>query len=284
MPSLRDFIPPAWMVHVNRLRGFGFTRLYHSAEEAASACSRSGYSGAELVRVVQQKTISLRDSLTAPRPLLAQYECTRTLLAVSLALANQARGQPLRVIDFGGACGVHYFLVKALFPHVAFKWCVVELAEMAKKGKDLFESDELCFFDSLVSAQAQLRRCDLLYSSGCLHYPPDPCQVALSLLACNATFLFLTRVGLTTGDKDLFTTQRSMLSNNGPGPLPAGIKDSKVEYPATFVRKSALESILRQRYRILLEFDEASSYRVRHITVPLVGYFCHLQNLTPETL
>jgi putative methyltransferase (TIGR04325 family) len=284
MTSLREFVPPAWMVYLNRLRGFGFTRLYRSAEEAASGCAGHGYAGEDLVRVVQLKTAHFRDTLRTQGPLHAQYEYTRTLLAVSLAQQQQVSGDPLDVLDFGGACGAHYFLVKAFFPKVALNWSVVETPEMALKGRELFESDELHFVGSLDAARAQHHRFDLLFSSGCLHCMADPCETLKSLVDCEARFLFFTRVGLTLGDKDLFTTQRSMLSHNGPGPLPAGIKDRKVEYPATFVRKSAVESILQQKYRIMLQFEEGTSYRVRHLTVPLVGYFCHLQNLTTETL
>ncbi len=277
MPRFRDFIPPACLHYVNRLRGLGFTRLYASAQEAAATCAGNGYATDDLVRVVQLKTARLRDELRAqPRP-HANYEYTRGALAVSLALREQGSDPHLHVLDFGGACGAHYFLAKALFRAVPLRWSVVETTAMARAATEAFADDELRFFDSIAAARATLPRYHLIYSSSSLQYLPNPCEALGALVDCEATCIYLTRNGLTSGDRDLFTTQRSLLSANGPGPLPAGMTDRKVEYPVVFTRKAEVEAILGRKYAIALEFEEGTAYNVRGQQIPLIGYFCRLR-------
>jgi len=78
-----------------------------------------------------------------------------------------------------------------------------------------------------------------------------------------------------SGEGSIITVQISRLSDNGPGPLPEGLKDGPAKYPVTFVEKSIFESRIRAKYRLLLFFEEEDTLsRVggRMITIRGVGY------------
>jgi putative methyltransferase (TIGR04325 family) len=194
---------------------------------------------------------------------------------LALQIASK-RKKKLRVIDFGGACGAHYFGAKAFFRNsVEFEWTVVETRAMAGKGRAL-EDDELRFSDSLSEATQSLQEIDLVYSSGALQYVPSPLETLNNLLDYNAEYLFLNRLALIDDVDELSsitTIQTSRLSENGPGPLPEGMKDGAAKYPITFVNKRILETRLRERYRLLLNFEEGDMVRSGGRTISGVGYF-----------
>ena len=80
----------------------------------------------------------------------------------------------LKVVDFGGACGVLYFLAKKfLKDDIEIKWHIVETPMMVRKGK-LLESNELSFFNNIKEAVLDFDGIDLALSSSTLSYAPDP--------------------------------------------------------------------------------------------------------------
>ncbi len=178
------------------------------------------------------------------------------------------------VIDFGGACGAHYFLAKALFGNrVKLKWHVVETSGMASKGREL-ESGELRFFDDLNVATAEMGRVDLLYSSGTLQYVPEPYKTLKEFVDCGARCIFLTRLALTSGERELACVQESRFSENGPGPLPNGMVDGVARYPMMVLRKDEVERIVLEKYEIRIHFSEdGGTHRLRGHSVDMHGYF-----------
>jgi len=269
--QLRDFIPPI-LLRVMRKSKVPDSKVYASYHEAALACSNYGYEQEALVNVVFEKTKRYRDLLHAQKPLEIDLTNVRTPLGLSLALKDVVN--EMRVIDFGGACGAHYFIAKALFgERMKLHWYVVETSTMARKGKEL-ENDELRFFDDLSKARTEMGQPDLLFSSGTLQYVADPYVTLKDLTECRARYIFLTRWGLTTGDKELVCVQESKLSSNGPGPLPDGMMDGVTRYPMVAVRKSRVEQILTEKYEIRMQFNEdKGAYRLDEYQVDMYGYF-----------
>ena len=198
----------------------------------------------------------------------------RTVVGLSLALT----GKELNVIDFGGACGNHYYITKALFgERIAMKWHVVETPRMSKAAKNL-EDGQIRFFDNFDEAKSELNRIDLVFSSGVLQYVPEPYETLRKLTECGAKNIFITRTPLTTGDKELIIIQTSTLSINGPGPLPEGIRDAVVRFPASFVRKDKFEEILSKNYSIQIQFNEdKKTYLAGRTLIDVYGYFGRLK-------
>src|SRR5918996_2073943 len=109
MMHLREFVPPI-LVSRFRTQPHGSPALFPSYERALAVC-QGGYGDPALARVVYEKTIIYRDLLRCQRPLVCEPASLRTCLALSLAQAGTAAS--FHVIDFGGACGAHYFLAQA---------------------------------------------------------------------------------------------------------------------------------------------------------------------------
>ena len=87
--------------------------------------------------------------------------------------------------------------------------------------------------------------------------------------------MFFTKIGLSTLQKELITIQNSSLSGNGPGPIPEGMRDKKIQYPVTFARRDKFEEILRKNYSIDIQFNEdKGSYQAANHAIDLYGYFC----------
>jgi putative methyltransferase (TIGR04325 family) len=268
--QLKDFIPPILLNAMRRARKRG-SKLYPSYREAALACSKYGYEQEALIHVICEKTKRYRDLLKTQQPLEIDAANVRTPLGLSLAL----KSNELRVIDFGGACGSHYFVAKALLrDQVKLQWYVVETSGMAGKGKEL-ENDELRFFNNLSVARTEIGQVDLVHSSGTLQYVSDPYETLKDLVDCKAQYVFLTRLGLTIGERDLISVQESRFSENGPGVLPDGMIDGIARYPIFVARKSRVEEILAARYEIRIQFHEdQGAYHLKDHSINMYGYFC----------
>ena len=269
----QDLFPPLLWRTLKGVRRSSNIEVFDTYEQAAQACVGFGYEEEELVEVVFQKTKNYRDQIAAQSPLEVGGSDIQTLLGVTLALeANQ--GNQLRVIDFGGACGAHYFMVKQFFTTSRICWHVVETPAMAYRAKEL-ENEELKFFDNLALAKEGFDELDLVYSSGTLQYVPEPSGTLEKLVDCRAKFLLLNRLGVSLGTQDVITVQKSKLSANGPGPLPVEIQDNISLYPCQFISKQKLDVIIQKKYNICLQFDDKSGmFKVRSEPIIGLAYFC----------
>lgn len=264
-----DLVPPLLRHRAARYGWLGRTTLYPTYKAALAACGE-GYSAPDLVNVVVEKTRRFRDNLlTAPSTSVLGYEQTRLLYALTTALEGR---DELSVIDFGGACGTAYWWAKRLLPTVRWHWAVVETAAMATAGQQHFGCEELTFADTLTGLTA-----DFLLSSSALQYLPDPIAALQSLIAGRGRYLYLTRLLLAEDSAtDLVTVQRSMLSENGPGPMPPGIPDRELRYPRVAVSRVKLEAALERQTLLRLTWDEEQSFIGRHRAVSR-GYLAQLK-------
>ena len=266
--KLKDFVPPIMLRVAKRLKQG--KALFTSYDSALAAC-KSGYEEDDLINAVYEKTLRYREFLVRQRPLVSDIDSLRTLIGLGLATCNRE----LNVIDFGGACGAHYFLARVVLGNsITIRWHVVETPKMASRATELAD-EHLKFFDDIQKAKNELNRVDLLFSSSALQYVPHPYEFLKRLTECGADQMFFTKIGLSTLQMELITIQKSSLSGNGPGPMPEGMRDKKIQYPVTFARKDKFEEILRKNYSIDIQFNEdKGSYQAVNHTIDLYGYFC----------
>jgi len=176
----------------------------------------------------------------------------RTLCSVAWA---KKRGQ-IRVLDFGGAAGAHYLVASAFFMgRIRIYWNVVETPAMAQAAGRLAKQG-LKFYSDLTDAARSLSPLDLVLASGSIHVCEDPIGKLDSLISLQAEHLILTRTCFLDTQESLFLTQKSRLSENGPGPLPGEFQDRKVSYPNYFVPKQHAVSRLELHYRPILDLIE----------------------------
>jgi putative methyltransferase (TIGR04325 family) len=201
---------------------------------------------------------------------------------IALGLSTRPKRE-LNVIDFGGACGAHYFLAKMVFGRrFDLRWHVVETPGIVLRAREL-EDGTLKFYDRLTEARSELGHVDLIFSSSALQYVPEPYAFMEELAKCGADNIYLTKIGLSALPIDLISIQKSRLSENGPGPLPKGITDREIRYPVTFPQKQKLESIIKRDYAIQILFEEyKGAYRAGRHAIDMFGYYCTLKPAFPR--
>ena len=266
MASIKDFVPPIVLETLRNERA----RTYSDYAAAAAACAGQGYEQARLVEVVRRKTEDYRDRMSLAGSMAVDAVVARNLLAIQSA----ARGGGVTVLDFGGACGTHYFQARSFFRgDLALRWHVVETPAMAAAGRATFADGALAFHDDLASAVAAAGELDLVFSSSCLQYMPNPYDTLAQLVACRGRMLYVTRVAVSPDDHDLVIVQRSRLSANGPGPMPAELGDGEARYPVTFPVRDRLEATVTESYEIRLAFDELKqAHRIGGRSLPGIGF------------
>jgi len=121
-----------------------------------------------------------------------------------------ALGQPatLRILDFGGALGIHFHALEAHFPWCRLQWVVCETTSVATAGTSGFTSDKhngstLRFSDKAADVLAN--GIDLVFASSSLQYLEHWPQMLQAFRA--APWLLLDRVPLIDHPTDLFCVQ-----------------------------------------------------------------------------
>jgi len=263
---LRDFVPPIAIKLARKVfpaHHDDGRPTYATYEAALADCAADGYEDRDLVEVVRRKTQAYRDALGSAllTPANASSLC---------ALLASIQSQEIHVLDFGGACGAHYFLARAVLPlSYTLRWTVVETPAMAKAGVGL-ATEELTFSSDLRHAAESLGRIDLLHTSGTLQCVSDPRRSLGQLLDLRATRILFNRLALSQGPQDVVVVQQSKLSENGPGPMPGGLPDRTVRYPCTLLQESAFYDALRQNHEVILTFEDTSGvFRIKE--QPIIG-------------
>jgi len=252
---------------------FVVNQIYPNYGEALSVCNGVGYSMKALTDVVVQKNIAVKNSLTKDQFLGS--DATRTLMSIGFAL----NARSVRVLDFGGGGGYHYTLARhALGNECKIKWHVVETESMCQSGQAMTD-ESLKFFNSISSAQKDLGNIDLLLTSSALQYCPDPIAYLKELLAVSAKYIYITRTPFFPGHQTLVSVQSSMLSQNGPGPLPQGYIDQEILYPISFVPIEQVEALIQEKYTIRFKvLEEPANLFVENQPVnAYYGFFCELK-------
>ena len=247
---------------------------FESFDDALAACDGTGYDDKQIADVVLWKTRIYRALLDKEAYPKLTANQARQILGLSLSIKNNR----LSVLDFGGACGVHYFLAKKIFGDtIDLNWTVVETPSMCSKARE-FESDELRFFDSIDAATDDGCKYDLTFISGSLQYVPDPYQTFDQLIACESPHLFLTRTALSTTDREYILIHESTLGRHGRGGPLKTAADVKTQCPVVIARRDKIEEILSVRYKVVMEFTEAmESYKVGETAFHQYGYYCRLR-------
>ena len=265
---LKDLLPPILLRALTSARQ-PEPRAYESYEAAALDCQRNAYQAEEIVQVVIEKNDRFRRRLQSQTSL--DHGALRTLIALGLSNVNGR----LNVLDFGGGGGYHHAVaVKALGTAFPMRWNVVETPAMVKAAKRL-ERPGLKFFDDLDAAATDLGDVDLVFASGSLQYCPHPVDFLRRLVNVGGRYLFITRTPFAESGEDIVSRQESMLSSNGPGPLPDRFEDLKISYPITYASRSAVESILREKYEIRFHIaEDEAGFQVAGQPMAMSGYFC----------
>lgn len=274
---IRDFIPPVILQVLgnafNNLKVSGSHRIFSSYEEALQSCTPDAYEQQELIEVIFKKTKRFSENIQSgilPIPATTAY----SLLSIINPIIQNNTGV-INVVDFGGACGAHFFYFRNLIDkRLKLNWAVVETPAMVKAAKQL-GTEELHFFDNLADAVMGMDDIDLFHTSGTLQAVNNPDKYLRNILNCNAKWLLFNRLGVNKNDRDIITIHQSKLSWNGMGNLPEGYTDRWIRYPFTFQSEKAFLENVENKYSIIAKFsDQSGMYPVRGEQIDGYGLLC----------
>jgi putative methyltransferase (TIGR04325 family) len=260
--NIKDFVPPVLIPLIKRANGFLDKREYSSYSQAVRNCTSDAYESVELCNVIADKTIIHNEKLK-----VKPYSLNPTsvfLLAAINQYINIFSKNELRILDFGGACGAHYYEIKRFLPEeISLHWYVVETQQMVKSAIEKgLNNDELIFASSIENINVEI---DIIHTSCALQYVSDPYEFLTNLVKLNANWMFFNRMMFNFGERDFYTVQKSMLSSNGPGNLPEGYSDRTVSYPHMTMSFQRFNSIITAHgYNNEWIFEELSgSYLIK---------------------
>lgn len=217
-----------------------FRGEFGSWEEAASLAG--SYGDAAILERVVAASRQVRDGAAAyerdgwvfPEPRL------NAPLVSALRLAAAAATGPLRVLDFGGALGSHYWQNRAALA-ASLDWRVVEQAHYVTAGRAEFQTATLTFWPDPAAACRGWQP-DLALLSSVLQYLPRPWSLLREILALRAEWLFFDRLPLLAGSTDRLTIEHV------PEDLGGG------SYPAWFLAEERFFAAFEPGYTLLERF------------------------------
>jgi putative methyltransferase (TIGR04325 family) len=270
---IKKFIPPTFLKLLRKKvvekPNESSHQIFVNYQDALKMCTTDAYEEKELIEVIFKKTKIFSENLKSEIILISETAAYSLLSAINPIIESKAN--QINVLDFGGACGAHYFHLRSLIDKdLKLNWVVVETPTMVKYAKEL-ETDELSFFDNFADAINKLGKVDLLHTSGTLQCVDNPQKYLTEIINCNAKWLLFNRLGLNKLDRDIITIHSSKLSWNGIGELPEGYTDRWVKYPFNFPSETKFLKALEAKYSLVAKFnDQSGMYAVAGEEI--VGY------------
>ena len=250
----KDFIPPVLIKLIKKIRGINSLKRYLDYSAAIQDCTSNPYQNIELCNMIAEKSVVYADKLQA-KPFILNPKNTFLLSTISQYI-NVFLKKEITILDFGGACGTHYYEMKRLIPqHIAIKWYVVETEQMVKSAIEKgLNNTELEFVTNIKDVKNKV---DIIYSSCALGYVPNPYEFTMKLLSLEANYILIDRMVFNNSNSDFITIQKSLLSSNGPGKLPVGYIDRVISYPHTTLSFNKFNSaIVSKGYELNWIFHE----------------------------
>lgn len=247
--ALLRMLPPALVDFVQRKRTPD--RIYESYE--AALADADSYEDPLLTELVAAKGKQFAETLQTTNEL--DYSHLRILLAV----VGSPSSTTLRVLDFGGGSGTHYWVAKKILGNnVELDWRVVETPAMVEAvTKYTLANEELTFYSDVQEAVSDATF-DAVYASSSIHYTPDPYATLEMLCNIPSKRLVITRTPM--ADEDLILLQTSRMRDNGPGPVPEHlqkrIKNATVAYPVSVLKLGKVYEVLTNFGAEVLQINE----------------------------
>lgn len=234
-------------------------KIYENFDSAYKSLAQyKGYDNAALLDVVFAKSKNFINEIqnNVHEPLETHHVFLLTLIGI------MKENKTIRVLDFGGAFGTHYFIAKKYFPLVSFDWNIIELPEVVKTGKAL-ENSELKFIDIKNNYENPIGEFDLVITSCTLQHMPDPEKTLHFLSQHKAPYLALLRLGVNTTVKNLWIIHKAQFKDCGPGALPLNYQNGLAAFPFCLMGKEKLKLPLSQYKLKLSNLDNSGTISVR---------------------
>jgi putative methyltransferase (TIGR04325 family) len=181
---------------------------YASWDEARAAST--GYDSELILEKTRQAALAVRDGHAAYErdSVLFDEPEYRWPLAAGLLRAAALEGGTLDVLDFGGALGSTYFQHRALFSGLnLLRWNIVEQPAHVRVGRELFQTEQLRFCESIRECAAESEPNTVILGS-VLHYLRNPRATLGELAALPARHFIIDRTPFIDSPEDRLCVQR----------------------------------------------------------------------------
>lgn len=160
------------------------------------------------------------------------------------SILSSLRDRDLKVLDFGGGSGYHYFQMEDFFrSRKDFVWLVVETAAMVKASVRI-AGRKLQFTGDLDQAMKIMDKPNLVLASSSLQYSKNPKDVLKRLALFDSDYILFTKTPLLRFGDSISSIHVSRLSLNGPGIGSLEFKDQLVCNEITFLAFNELHNVI----------------------------------------
>ncbi len=126
-------------------------------------------------------------------------------------IINGCNKTNIKIFDFGGAYGWHFFKIAKYSKNNNFSWTVYDVEEIIKIAKDKFEGDRLKFTTNFE----EVNNSDIFFSSGAIQYAEEfSLSISLSQLQAKPKHILLSRLPMQDSVKQFVTLQNASSSFN----------------------------------------------------------------------
>ena len=171
-----------------------------------------------------------------------EYSWPITAHMLKIAIEND---KALRVLDFGGGFGSHYYQNRDMFKALSeLRWCVVEQYEVAQKAKSYFQNTELTFYEAIdqISIEDNI---NLALFSGVLQYIENPYSIVDQIISLGIDNILVDRTNFDCNNK----ADEVYIQKNRNNKI-------KSEYPVYLLSYSKFNSYMEEHgFRLLDYFD-----------------------------
>jgi putative methyltransferase (TIGR04325 family) len=165
---------------------------YDSWQECQNQCVNPGYSSEDLYRELAGRCRLDSDF----KPPLDDRDQFPALVGLALGACKMNGRRRLRVVDFGGGMGTHYFDAYRIFGDI-FDWTVIETPACVRAA-EAHTINPPHFKSDLSSAGVAGRSVDLCLVSGSLQYCPKPGDIVKQLASLEAACYVIRRTPILT--------------------------------------------------------------------------------------
>ena len=160
-------------------------------------------------------------------------------------------GSRINILDFGGACGLNFFIARYLLPNFSVKCIVVETSEMVKYNNKRNTVPDLSFISNVHEISNLSFKPDIIICDSSLQYTQNPCETLRELLSFSPPVCSINRIPLTELNYSQKLIQKSKIKNNGPTIYKSNKFSKKIYYPLTVDPLHKIQELLEGHFKII---------------------------------
>jgi putative methyltransferase (TIGR04325 family) len=160
-------------------------------------------------------------------------------------------GSRINILDFGGACGLTFFIAQYLLPNFSVKCIVVETSEMVMYNNQRKTHPDLSFISNVNEISNLSFKPDIIMCGSSLQYTQNPCETLRELLTFSPSVCSINRIPLSELKYSQKLIQKSNIKTNGPTIYKSNMFSKKIYYPLTVDPLHKIQELLDSHFKTI---------------------------------